>query len=61
MYPPTGQPAEGRTETDFPQTTEVEFIHRTDYWRRGRTLERMGIERMSVSEVTRYVMEGVFS
>jgi opine dehydrogenase len=37
------------------------IIHRTDYWRRGRTLERMGIEGMSVSEVTRYVMEGVFS
>ncbi|MCX7855184.1 MAG: NAD/NADP octopine/nopaline dehydrogenase family protein [Anaerolineae bacterium] len=36
------------------------IIHRTDYWRRGRTLERMGIEGMSVSEVTRYVMEGVF-
>ncbi len=35
------------------------IIHRTDYWRRGRTLERMGIEGMSVSEVTRYVMEGV--
>ncbi len=35
------------------------IIHRTDYWRRGRTLERMGIERMSVSELTRYVMEGV--
>jgi opine dehydrogenase len=37
------------------------IIHRTDYWRRGRTLERMGIEGMSVSEVTRYVMEGVLS
>ncbi|MBC7226827.1 MAG: NAD/NADP octopine/nopaline dehydrogenase family protein [Thermoflexales bacterium] len=36
------------------------IIHRTDYWRRGRTLERMGIEGMSVSEVTRYVMEGAF-
>ncbi len=35
------------------------IIHRTDYWRRGRTLERMGIAGMSVSEVTRYVMEGV--
>jgi len=37
------------------------IVHRTDYWRRGRTLERMGIEGMSVSEVTRYVMEGVLS
>ncbi|MCS7178973.1 MAG: NAD/NADP octopine/nopaline dehydrogenase family protein [Anaerolineae bacterium] len=36
------------------------IVHRTDYWRRGRTLERMGIEAMSVSELTRYVMEGVF-
>jgi len=35
------------------------IIQRTDYWQRGRTLERMGIEWMSVSEVTRYVMEGV--
>lgn len=35
------------------------IIHRTDYWRRGRTLERMGIEGMSVSELTRYVMEGI--
>lgn len=35
------------------------IIHRTDYWRRGRTLKRMGIEGMSVSEVIRYVMEGV--
>ncbi len=37
------------------------IVHRTDYWRRGRTLERMGIAGMSVSEVTRYVMEGMFS
>ncbi len=34
------------------------IIHRTDYWRRGRTLERIGIEGMSVSELTRYVLEG---
>jgi opine dehydrogenase len=34
------------------------IIHRTDYWRRGRTLDRMGIEGLSVGEVTRYVMEG---
>ncbi|MGB9776691.1 MAG: NAD/NADP octopine/nopaline dehydrogenase family protein [Anaerolineae bacterium] len=37
------------------------IVHRTDYWRRGRTLEKMGIEGMSVSELTRYVMEGMFS
>jgi opine dehydrogenase len=35
------------------------IIHRTDYWRRGRTLDRLGIDRWSVSELTRYVMEGV--
>lgn len=35
------------------------FIHRTDYWRRGRTLDKWGIERWSVGELTRYVNEGV--
>jgi opine dehydrogenase len=35
------------------------IIHQTDYWRRGRTLDKLGIDRMSVSEVTRYVNEGV--
>jgi opine dehydrogenase len=35
------------------------FIHRTDYWRRGRTLDKMGIEQLSVGELTRYVNEGV--
>ena len=34
------------------------IIHRTDYWRRGRTLEKLGIGQLSVGEVTRYVMEG---
>ncbi len=34
------------------------IIHRTDYWRRGRTLDKLGIENLSVSELTRYVMEG---
>lgn len=34
------------------------IVHRTDYWRRGRTLDRMGIESLSVGEITRYVMEG---
>jgi len=33
-------------------------IHGTDYWRRGRTLDRLGIERLSVGEVMRHVMEG---
>jgi opine dehydrogenase len=35
------------------------MIHRTDFWRRGRTLEKLGIEGLSVSELTRYVNEGV--
>jgi opine dehydrogenase len=35
------------------------IIHRTDYWRRGRTLEKLGVEGLSVSELTRYVNEGV--
>jgi opine dehydrogenase len=34
------------------------IIHRTDYWRRGRTLDRLGIGQLSVGEVMRYVMEG---
>ncbi len=35
------------------------IIHRTDYWRRGRTLDKLGIENLSVSELTRYVNDGV--
>ena len=35
------------------------IIHHTDYWRRGRTVEKLGIEQWSVSELTRYVNEGV--
>lgn len=34
------------------------IIHRTDYWRRGRTLDKLGIEKLSVSELTRYVNKG---
>ncbi len=34
------------------------IIHQTDYWRKGRTLDKLGIERLSVYEVMRYVMEG---
>jgi len=33
-------------------------IHRTDYWRRGRTLDKLGIEQLSVGEVMQHVMEG---
>lgn len=34
------------------------IIHQTDYWRRGRTPEKLGIESVSVSELTRYVDDG---
>jgi opine dehydrogenase len=37
------------------------IIHRTDYWRRGRTVERLGLEQWSVSELTRFVQEGLVS
>ena len=33
-------------------------IHQTDYWRRGRTLDKLGIEQLSVTELTRLVREG---
>lgn len=35
-------------------------INRTDYWRRGRTLKKMGIDGLSVSELLLYVDEGIF-
>ena len=34
------------------------FIHRTDYWRRGRTVEKLGLNEWSVSELTHYVTTG---
>ena len=34
------------------------IIHQTNYWRRGRTLDKLGIEQLSVGEVMRYAMEG---
>jgi opine dehydrogenase len=34
------------------------IVHRTDYWRRGRTVEKLGIGGLSVSELTRFVNEG---
>jgi len=34
------------------------ILHRTDYYRRGRTLDRLGLEQLSVTEITRYVEEG---
>jgi opine dehydrogenase len=35
------------------------LIHRTDYWRRGRTPDKLGIDQLSVGELTHYVQEGV--
>jgi len=35
------------------------IIHHTDYWRRGRTLDKLGIRELSVSELTRFVNEGI--
>ena len=35
------------------------IVHRTDYWRRGRTLDKLGINELSVGELTRYANEGV--
>jgi opine dehydrogenase len=35
------------------------IVHQTDYWRRGRTLSRLGIEQLSVSELARYANEGL--
>ena len=35
------------------------IVHRTDYWRRGRTLDKLGINDLSVGELTKYVNEGV--
>jgi opine dehydrogenase len=32
------------------------IIHETDYWRRGRTLDKLGIEQLSIGEVMQYVM-----
>jgi opine dehydrogenase len=35
------------------------IVHRTDYWRRGRTIEKLGLGELSVNELTRFVIEGV--
>jgi opine dehydrogenase len=34
------------------------IVHRTDYWRRGRTIQKLGIENLSVTELTQFVKEG---
>lgn len=35
------------------------IIHGTDYWRRGRRMEKLGLDEFSVPEIHRYVHEGV--
>ncbi len=35
------------------------IVHRTDYRKRGRTIDKLGIDGLSVDELTRYVNEGV--
>lgn len=34
------------------------IVHRTDYWRKGRTIEKLGIDDLSVGELTNYVNTG---
>ncbi len=34
------------------------IVHNTDYWRRGRTVENLGLRGLSVEELTHFVMEG---
>jgi opine dehydrogenase len=35
------------------------IIHRTDYWRRGRTIDKLGINNLSTDELIHYVKEGI--
>jgi opine dehydrogenase len=35
------------------------IMHHTDYWRRGRTIEKLGIDNLSVGELMAYVNEGI--
>lgn len=35
------------------------IVHRTDYWRRGRTIDKLGIDNLSVGELTAFVNEGI--
>lgn len=34
------------------------ILHSTDYWRKGRSLKKLGIRNLSVGELTRYVTNG---
>jgi hypothetical protein len=35
------------------------ILHHTDYWKRARTVDKLGIGDLSVGELTRYVNEGI--
>lgn len=35
------------------------IVHRTDYWRRGRTPTKLGIDNLSVSELSNWVNDGI--
>jgi len=34
------------------------IVHKTDYWRTGRTLDKLGLQGLSVNELLAYVVEG---
>lgn len=34
------------------------LMHNTDYWRKGRTVEKLGISGMSIEELTQFVDTG---
>ena len=34
------------------------YLHNTDYWRKGRTVESLGVKQLSVGELTHYVETG---
>ena len=36
-------------------------VHRTDYWRRGRTVEKLGLGQLSIAELTRWVNDGIMA
>ncbi len=35
------------------------ILHHTDYWRKGRTLDKLGIQSLSVNELTQFVTTGI--
>ena len=34
------------------------FLHNTDFWRKGRTVEKLGVKELSIGELTHYVETG---